>query len=278
MQLSPAETGPGPKMSGRHLLSRLNFWAKSQNSYLIKDVTQPQLNSLYQEALRHGIKDGNVVLSNGQTWYIKQATGKFHPVGGPGIIQLTRQEAVFMNILVKQIRSGKANSAQALQNLSKAMMGQSYTVSPHMQIALKECGGKLGFTEAQFLKALAPNAPKSQPFTPSPELKSAAKAKAGARAFRLLKWGGRVFLVVAVAADVYEIYEAEDKPKTVTKKVGAWATAGAASTAAGAKASPLLATGPWGWVAYGVVVGGAGVLGYIVGGEATETVYEWVFE
>jgi hypothetical protein len=133
-------------------------------------------------------------------------------------------------------------------------------------------------TRAQFTRTLAPNAPATKAFDPPQELKSAAQAKAGGRAFRLLKWGGRIFLVIAIAADAYEIYEAENKAKTITKKAGAWTGATLAGGAAATKASPLLAGGPWGWAGYGAIVGGAGILGYIAGGEITETIYEWTLE
>lgn len=59
---------------------------------------------------------------------------------------------------------------------------------------------------------------------------------------------------------------------------GSWAGSLAAGGIAAEEASPLLVTGPWGWLAYGVIVGGAGAIGYFVGGEVTETIYEWGFE
>lgn len=232
---------------------------------------------LYDEALKSGPRQGTVTLKNGQTWYIQQATGKFFPVSGPGIIELTKQEVSLLRMLQGQLKK-EAAPTQALENLQRAMSGQGYTVRPHMETALDAVGKKHGFNAAQWRKALAPNAPKTKHFNPPPELKEAAKTKAGGRAFRIIKWGGRFFLVVALAADAYEIYEAENKAKTITKKAGAWSGAAGASGVAATKASPLLSGGPWGWLGYGVIVGGAGVLGYIVGGEVTETLYEWTFE
>lgn len=195
-----------------------------------------------------------------------------------GMSQLTQQEVSFLRILVQQIRSGAVSPESALQNLSKAMSGQGYQVSSQMEIALEVVGRRVGFTKAQFTRMLAPNAPATKQFEPPGELKTAARTKAAGRAFRLLKWGGRIFLVVAIAADTYEIYEAENKAKTITKKAGAWAGAMAAGSVAAAEASPLLGGGPWGWLGYGVITGGAGILGYIAGGEVTETVYEWVWD
>lgn len=267
-------------MADRHVLTNLNFWKGTQsgNSYLTHPIAEAELRALYGEALAKGVKHGPVQLGNGQVWHIQQATGKFFPVSGPGIIQLTQQEVSFMRILVQQIRSGAVSPESALQNLSKAMSGQGYRVSPHMEIALEVVGRQVGFTKAQFTRMLAPNAPGTKQFEPPSDLKAAARSKAAGRTFRLLKWGGRIFLVVAIAADTYEIYEAENKAKTITKKAGAWTGAIAAGSVAGGKASPLLAGGPWGWLGYGVITGGAGILGYIAGGEVTETIYEWVLD
>lgn len=280
IQMQPGAEGAGPNMADRHVLANLNFWKGTQagNSYLVQPIAEADLHALYREALAKEVEHGPVQLGNGQIWHVQQATGKFFPVSGPGIVQLTQQEVSFLRILVQQTRSGTASPEAALQNLSRAMSGQGYRVSPHMEIALEVVGRQIGFTKAQFTKLLAPNAAVTKAFDPPQELKSAAQAKAGGRAFRVLKWGGRIFLVVAIAADAYEIYEAENKAKTITKKAGAWTGATVAGGAAAAEASPLLAGGPWDWAGYGAIVTGAGILGYIAGGEVTETIYEWTLE
>lgn len=131
------------------------------------------------------------------------------------------------------------------------------------------------------------------------EAEAAAKAKVGGRAFQFVKWGGRILLVVAVAADVVDIYYAENKAKTITKKVGFWAGAwagGEAGAWAGAKTGAAIALGlgfagpqaaapeevvtvPAGGLIGGIVGGlGGAIIGGWAGGEITETVYEWTFE
>ena len=97
---------------------------------------------------------------------------------------------------------------------------------------------------------------------------------AKSKSFRVTKYGGRVFLVVAVGLDAYEIYAAEDRPAEIAEKAGAWGTAAAASAAAGNLAAPLLAGGPIGWVAYGTIVGATGIVAYIAGSKAGEILYE----
>jgi len=105
-------------------------------------------------------------------------------------------------------------------------------------------------------------------------LKDQAHAVAGDRAFKVMKSGGRVVLLVAVALDTWEVYEAEDRTGAAVEKAGAWVAAAAATKAVGTLASPLLGGGPAGWVAYGLIVGGAAAVAYLIGGEAAETLYE----
>ena len=97
---------------------------------------------------------------------------------------------------------------------------------------------------------------------------------ARSKSFRITKYGGRVFLVVAAGMDAYEIYAAEDRPAEIAEKAGAWGAATLASSAAGSLAAPLLAGGPIGWVAYGTIVSTAGILAYIAGSKAGEILYE----
>jgi hypothetical protein len=131
----------------------------------------------------------------------------------------------------------------------------------------------------QFMKSLAPHLPESANIPASAELEAAAKARfPGAGALRFVKWGGRTLLVVGLAADAYEVYKAENKPKVITEKLGAWGGSLAAGGAAAEAASPLLAGGPWGWAGYGLIVGGASIGGYFAGETITRTIWDWTFE
>jgi hypothetical protein len=129
-------------------------------------------------------------------------------------------------------------------------------------------------------------------------LSAAAAARFG-KAASVIKWVGKPLVAVAVAADAYEIYRAENKPRTVTSvvagwgsawagaKVGAWAGAriGAGIAAVAGQAGPQVATPeeivtvPLGGAIGGIVGGiGGGIGGYFVGRKVTETVYDWAFE
>lgn len=276
----PEGFNPSPTMNARHVLANAKFFkavkpgAGAGNSYLLKNISPSSLYKLYLEAAYKGVKDGFVTLSNGQTWYIRASDGKFFPSSGKGIIQLTQQEVRLLELFVQQ--AGSKGNAQALSNLSRAMAGQKYSMSAHMEMALNVFGKKFGITEKAMVQAIASQIKEVK--SPPSKLVEAAKVKSAGRGFRLIKFGGRILLVIALAADAYEIYEANFAPKVITKKVGAWAGSLGAGGVAASEASPLLAGGPWGWAGYVLIVGGAGIGGYFAGGAVTETIYEWVIE
>jgi hypothetical protein len=84
-------------------------------------------------------------------------------------------------------------------------------------------------------------------------------------------------LVVAVASDVYEVYNSENRARTIAKKAGGWTAAMAAASGAGVAMSWLeIAPGP-GSIVHGIVTVGAGIGGYFIGESVSETVYDWIF-
>jgi hypothetical protein len=107
---------------------------------------------------------------------------------------------------------------------------------------------------------------------------TAAKEKWTGHVQGVFKWGGRVLIVVGAAADGYRIYTADNKAKETAEVVGGWAGATAAGAGFASWASPALATGPWGWVAYGAGTIIAGGVGYVIGEKAGEEVYELVVD
>lgn len=77
----------------------------------------------------------------------------------------------------------------------------------------------------------------------------------------VFRYGGKVLIVVGVAADVYKVYVAEDKVKAVVESAGGWAGATAGAAAFAAWWTPADVAGPWAWVAHGVgtlIAGGVG--------------------
>ena len=128
---------------------------------------------------------------------------------------------------------------------------------------------------------------------------NAAKHKWGNNLKLIGKWGGRTLVVVGAGASVYEIYHAENKPKTITREVGGWTGAGIGAKAGGiggakagagiavfvgfagpqAAAPEEIVTVPVG-AGIGGLVGsiGGGISGFFIGREITETAFEWFFE
>lgn len=85
-------------------------------------------------------------------------------------------------------------------------------------------------------------------------------------------------MVVAIAKDVYDIYNSGFESRTIVKKAGFWAGAWAGGASAGAAytATGLDMTGPWGWVGHAATTLLGGVIGGITAEKITETVYDSV--
>ncbi|UOE42998.1 hypothetical protein [Agromyces larvae] len=107
---------------------------------------------------------------------------------------------------------------------------------------------------------------------------AASSLKWAGRVRTVLRVGGRVMIVVAVAADIIKIYYAQDRQKAVFESVGGWAGATAGAAAFSAMWAPADVAGPWAWAAHGAGALVAGGIGYWVGAEITRTVYELVIE
>ncbi|WP_242656513.1 eCIS core domain-containing protein [Ruminiclostridium hungatei] len=106
----------------------------------------------------------------------------------------------------------------------------------------------------------------------------ATKLKWAGTVRNVFRYGGKVLIVVGVAADVYKVYVAEDKVKAVVESAGGWAGATAGAAAFAAWWTPADVAGPWAWVAHGVGTLIAGGVGYWAGSGITRTIYELVIE
>jgi hypothetical protein len=106
----------------------------------------------------------------------------------------------------------------------------------------------------------------------------ATRLKWAGRVRGVFRYGGRVMIVVAIAADLVKIYYAQDHVKAVVTSAGGWAGATAAGSAFAAWWTPADVAGPWAWAAHGVGTLIAGGVGYWVGSSVTRTIYELVAE
>jgi len=92
----------------------------------------------------------------------------------------------------------------------------------------------------------------------------------------IARYAGRAMLAAGALMDGYEIATADNKPRKIAEKAGAWGTSLGAASVVGQAAAPLLAAGPVGWAGYGVAVVGAGIGGYIAGSRAGTWAYDTV--
>lgn len=116
---------------------------------------------------------------------------------------------------------------------------------------------------------------------PVPELEqSAAELTAALRVAgqvrSVLRIGGRILIVVAVAHDLYEIITAEDHLEATLVSATGWAGAGAASAGFSALWTPADTAGPWAWLGHGVGVLVSGGIGYWAGSSTTRYVYRLI--
>ena len=121
----------------------------------------------------------------------------------------------------------------------------------------------------------------SQGLTAEPVVQEASEAlmkkqRQAGRVRAVFKYGGRILIVYAIAADVYKIYHAENKEKAVITSAGGWVGASAASIAFAAWFTPADVAGPVAWAIHGVGTLVAGGIGYWFGSSATRYIYELV--
>lgn len=100
-----------------------------------------------------------------------------------------------------------------------------------------------------------------------------AKAQKIGKLAKVVRYGGKILLVVSVAADAYEIYSAEDHMEATAGVAGGWAGAAAAAGAAGLGMSWLEAAPGPGTLAHAVITGAAGIGGYFGGKAAGKAIY-----
>lgn len=154
---------------------------------------------------------------------------------------------------------------------SKQGNGKFLVVADAKKIQVK--GGMTAVVEA-----LEAGGAKVEPVVAEAVEKTAARLKWAGRVRGAFRYGGRILIVVAIAADAYRIYHAQDKVKTIVETAGGWT--GASMMAAGFAEvfAPADAAGPWAWAAHGVGTLVAGGIGYWIGSKTTRTIYEIIVE
>jgi hypothetical protein len=174
----------------------------------------------------------------------------------------------------KQVgESGNKVGEVVLQNsrFSKSANGKFLVVADASKIQIK--GGM-----ASVVSALESAGSAVEPVVKEAAEVMASRMKWVGRVKNVFRYGGRVMIVVAVAADLYKVYTAQDKTKAVITSLGGWAGASIGAAAFAAWWTPADVAGPWAWVGHGVGTLAAGGVGYWVGSESVRTVYELVLE
>jgi hypothetical protein len=131
---------------------------------------------------------------------------------------------------------------------------------------------------AQLVEAIKTKAAPAEPGVLEAAEKLASQEKWGGRVQGAFRVGGKVLIVVGVAADAYRIYTATDKAKTVAEVAGGWAGAAAAGGAFATWYAPADVAGPWAWAGHGLGTLVAGGVGYFAGSQAAKTIYELTVE
>lgn len=104
----------------------------------------------------------------------------------------------------------------------------------------------------------------------------ATRMKWAGRVRAAFHYGGRVLLVVGVAADAYQVAVAKDKTKALLTSAGGWAGAWAAGSGFAGAFAPADTAGPVAWAIHGVGSLVAGSCGYWLGSESVRYTYELV--
>lgn len=174
----------------------------------------------------------------------------------------------------KQVReSGSKVGEVTLQNSRFSLQGNGkfLVVADASKIQIK--GGM-----SSVVSALESAGKPVEPVVKEAAEKMASRMKWTGRVKTVFRYGGKVLIVVAVAADIYKVYVAEDKAKAVITSVGGWAGASIGAAAFAAWWTPADVAGPWAWVGHGVGTLASGAIGYWIGSESMRIIYELVLE
>ncbi len=154
---------------------------------------------------------------------------------------------------------------------SKSGNGKFLVVADAAKIQVK--GGMTAVVEA-----LEASGAKVEPVVAQAVEQTAIRLKWAGRVRGAFRYGGRILIVVAIAADVYRIYHARDKVKAIVESAGGWTGATMAAAGFSEVFAPADVAGPWAWAAHGVGLLVAGGIGYWIGSSTTRTIYEIIVE
>lgn len=217
-----------------------------------------------------------------------EAEAKYRSYKGiPPTQQLTSKQQKGLARLIKTLTEsrmwdevGKQVSKSPTKVGEVVLQGSKYSVTGNGKFLVVADAGKItvkGGVPAM-VTALEGAGLKAEPVVVEAAEVAAKRLKWVGKVQTAFRWGGRILIVVAVAADAYKIYHATDKVKAVVECAGGWGGAIASSSIFAAYFAPGNAAGPWAWAAYGAGILISGGVGYWIGSETTRFIYELVVE
>lgn len=183
----------------------------------------------------------------------------------------TAIESKMWDVVGGKAKSSPSGMVQVVLNNSEFSLGGNGKI-----LAVAD-GGKIQIPGGMksVINSLEAAGGKVEPYVREAAERLHGKLGVGGKLLSVVKWGGRVLLVVAISADVIKIIYAEDRYKETVKVAGGWA-GGAFAAGAVEFFWPANFAGPLGTVAYVVVIFAAGGVGYLIGSETAGAVYELV--
>ncbi|MCW3103393.1 MAG: hypothetical protein JWO09_1833 [Bacteroidetes bacterium] len=193
---------------------------------------------------------------------------------GLATYKFTRAEESMWTKIGQKVQSSKSKAGEVVlepgSKFSKTP-GKFTVISDPSLITAK--GGIKGLTNQLIEQGLG-----QEPVLIKTAEKLAKKLKWTGKVRGAFRYAGKILFVVGVTEDIYKVYKAKDKVKTVVESAGGWAGASAAATAFAELWTPMDAAGPVAWVLHGVGTLVSGAVGYWLGSNTTRVIYEVAVE
>jgi RHS repeat-associated protein len=255
---------------------------KSNRNAFTYFSTTPEIGSIGNAAASgNTLINGTLDISNARTITKQQMTTWFNQGFTEANKQLNTKYSSMTEVpnelqyKYQSIADGIRNSK--LADFMKADGGEIYNIISKRTIAVAESA--IGKVKITGLSGSGASEAIQMMTRPSLNGESASALARYGRVVNTIKWGGRACIAVAIAADVYDIYQSDNRMRTLNIKVGGWAGAIAGATYGaeiGAGGGSIL---PGGGNVAGGLAGGVvgGIVGYWAGSTSTQVIYDYLF-
>ncbi len=186
-----------------------------------------------------------------------------------------KAEAVMWEELGREVANSPEKQAEVVfkgSALSKQGDGKYLIIAEDSRILLK--GGLLPHLEN--MRSVGMVTPETSPAVIDGANEVAKQVNQAGKVRSVFRWGGRLFIIIGISADIYQVVTADEKLETIIESVGGWTGATAGVVAFSAWWAPADAAGPWAWAGHGAGAFIAGGFGYWVGSNTARTIYRLV--